>query len=335
MSLNTVVCLEMLDYAAQVPTTSTVVDWVRSSEYLDPNNYDGAGYYFEALIQGTSGLVYSLVDETNNAVVATITTNATGLKRYRSTSFTPNSGNCLYKLRTPSIASGTCDVWHSRIVVVQTGATKTRVSVAMIDGGGSANSDDAGTTGYLSRVNGTTYALGVPTQQAIWPYTAANWATLASASLEVIHRSSSATYTTYSALCDTSNNVIAAIATTNGSWEYATAAVSLSDGVQYEVRQKGDGTRYNQTVKQRLYLTLTSLSNGETYWRQNSIATRTSNYERSNGLAKIDTSLYSSPVVYNDVVGFLASAENYPTGHSQIDDHGTSDTAAAGGGPVA
>jgi hypothetical protein len=280
--MDLVVHLEMLDDGIRSAAAGQVT-CNRSQITLDPADYDGATYYFEVVVTTATTTDYNveLYDVTNATVEATIAMGTTALtyKRLRSAAFTPTAGASAFKLRIDQTTTNSdVIVFTARIVVVQTGATKTRLQFPLAGAIYSHNQTDTG--GSIDSATGNVYMQTTPGRFNLLKKEAAKLATIASGTpwtLEAVLSLGTTTDTAYCALYNATDGVAVTgaevthtgdSAVTYKSIDFANDAVNFSDLDEFEARIKcNHGTRLTYLYSARLYVRLTTLTKAQCFLR--------------------------------------------------------------------
>lgn len=314
-----IVPIEMI---AECPSSSDTAEktFRKTSTNLDPANYDGTcTYYFEVVAQNldaSNGYDIHLYDQTNSSEVATcpVDANQTDAKRIRSSSFVPAEGNCNYRVRLhqTSVASD-LKVFSARIVVVQVGATKTRIQIPLLTKGYATVSSTDPSNVY---VNSTTTYTASASYCVQWKRNDAAWGTVGSYDFEALFYTA-ATGTAYATLYNVTDD--AAVAASELSTSDVTESIqeasfssddNWDDGDVYEVRIKNTGGVNCLIVKSALYINLTGMTKGEVYWLTGKYLSSASAISLFTGRLLYEAGSYSSPVLYHEVTSKnLTSAE--------------------------
>lgn len=282
--MDLVVTLEMLGATARSETSGQIA-FDRSKIHLDPADYDGATYFFEIVATTTAAGVnedVELYDLTNDTVEATINTGGSAVSyvRMRSAAFTPTAGDAVYQVRLPqTTAQSDVLVFTARIVVVQSGATKTRLQIPLAAGHYSAQYD--ATHGEADGTSSTSYAQATPGRFNLWKKEAAKLATIAAGtpwSLEACLSTANAGATASLGLFNASEDaaVAGAEVTRTGATnvdlctvaDFADGASNFTDLDEFEVRVKTSNASYSARVyTANLYVRLTSLTKAQVHTR--------------------------------------------------------------------
>jgi len=344
---NLIVPIEMLGRGC-ASSDSAEMTFSRSTVYLNPGNYDGATYYFE-IVATNSNATYeydvSLYDATNASVKATIPVAAsTTYRRFRSSSFSPASGNNSYQLRIEQTAAASNVAVHAaRIIIVQVDATKTRIQIPFVGATFNQSSPSDGYQ-YADMTQSTSYTQGLPSHHALWTRTDANWGTVASYDFDILMNINSASYQTSAKLYNVtdSTDVDGTEFTEYGTtWQYntvnlSTSATNFHNGDSFDVRHKTSNATYQSYIGTAfLYVNLTELSKGEVYWRTTMCAADSGSTAANNLVyqrVKLETDGYSSPVCYHEATIWQDTSGE--SGVCELRDHGTNEYGSSGSATV-
>jgi len=322
--MNLEVPIEMVDRGLG-STTSGPIIFLRSQTYLDPSNYDGATYYFEIVGYNSNAsgtYAVDLYDVTDSDVKTSITipNSTTNETRLRSASWSPDAANHIYAVRTPDIptGSGTVRVYTARIIVVQVNATKTRIQIPMLGTSGYSNSDDEA---YVDAHSSDSYTQGTTGYYTRFLKTASNFATISGWSLTVVGEGGSDDF--YATLWNVTDNaqiaasevIILGLTSTPtiANTDFANNATNFDDGDEFEVYIKIDNPAGNvKLYKADLYVTLTTLTKTEIYWRASTYSGATAAAANTGIRSRVlmTTSNYSNPAVYHDFTGLCADDDD-------------------------
>ena len=297
--------------------------FLRSQTQLNAADFDGNPlFYFEANINNTDAsndLQVFLIDTTNaNQVMATLTGTKGVSSIYRSTAFTPNSGEVVYAVRTAQTVSiNTLYVRQCRIVVVQDAtATKTVISIPLIVSNYSnINSSDANTV-YSGR-SGLSTSYTQETSGYFYRFlkTASNWDTVSGCALDLCYSSSSGSATGTVGLVDIDNAnaevTSSSVGTTNTTITHAYqefAWSAMTDTHQFELMGKSSNASYRAVIfNASLRIKMSSLAKGELYYLLNfTPAGTTAATSLGQTRVPVTTSNISNPVCYFEATGFCA-----------------------------
>jgi hypothetical protein len=278
-AMNLVVPLEMLEYGLRSDTG--VLTSNRARMKLDPADYDGATYYFEIVATtkaGTESVDVELYDVTNASVKATIRPGASKTyERFRSAAFTPAAGGNTYTIRIDATtAASDLVVLTARIIVVQAGATKTRLQYQLGSHQYSGTATDSG--GSFDELSSATYGQTYAERYYNLPIDKTKLATIAAGTpwtLECVFNSGHGTSTASIGLFDRTDDalVTGAEVTLAGetpmmaSIDFTDNATNFDDGHVYEARMKTSAANTCYLYAARLYVRLTSLSKAVVYSR--------------------------------------------------------------------
>ena len=126
---------------------------------IDTTKYTGATYYLEVVGTTTSATnaTVSLVGASNGTAAVSVTMNGTSYDRYRSSSFSPSTGDYRVRVNNQAVGKG---IIAARVIIIQNTtaitATQTQIEVG---------ANQTYTSGTLSGLSAPKY----------WKYTSANW----------------------------------------------------------------------------------------------------------------------------------------------------------------
>lgn len=196
--------------------------------YLDTSLYNGATYYFEAVLKTSAGTAYAqLYDTAGNAISGTeVSTASTTLVRVRSAAFTP-SATGTYTVRIKNNGTNTTTYYRSSIVIVQSASTisTTETRIPLV--------------GRANTTTGAAYADLSTIDWGFFRYTSANWDGTIAIYLEATIKTTAGTGTV--ALHDSSNNLVTNSECTTTSSSYTrvrSSAISLTNATDYKIRVK-------------------------------------------------------------------------------------------------
>jgi parallel beta-helix repeat protein len=346
--LNLEVPLEMVDLGLaterQRGSQAATSDFTRSSIYLDPDNYDGATYYFEVVAKNTDSAnrTVCLKCTNNNTIYAQILVEAGTAeytrKRVLWNPASPAVGKNAYLVTLDKTsADGDLIVQTARIVVQQTDATKTRIQIPLVQSG---HDESAAPGGYVDGVTSTIYAQGDERNYSLWQKETSKYGELRGSSpwtLEAVLGNSWFFGTTSAALHTSSGTLIPGTEISNTGVVSRLVDVSFSDstihftnGESFEIRIKNAGPRQAQLASgARLYVSLTDLNRAEVLYRVGRRTEGTIPSQMVEQRILFDAGLFSSPRAYFEASGFCDDdAESV-----FLQDDGTNDS-GAGGLPV-
>jgi hypothetical protein len=324
----------------------------RTMTTLDTGAYDGSpAYFFEVVAQNTSGApyavsLYDVNDSINPVASVTIPAATTYTKRVRA-SWTPNSGANTYQVAIAQTgAVGDVIVYSARMLVQQTSATKTKIYIPLISGGSLDSSFKDYEDGHVVHAKipaaydnmYDTAWTGALLPSPLWKKQSTNFASLAAGApwtFEVVGGARNGTSLVYFALYNesTGNVVAGSEVSTNDpttqsvllSASLANNAANFSDGDSFSVRWKsaGDGVELGHAG---LWVTLTSLSKGEVYYRVGNtfeLHAFADTFFMHAQRALVDLSAYSNPVAYLEASGETAAGAGNTV---SLYDDGTNDS---------
>ena len=110
-------------------------DFNRTKVRLSDADYDGSPLWFFEIVaknSSNSDKIITLKTESGPKAAITVPANTAFPMRFRTASFTPDSGWAVYYLNLPATTSDyQLIVWSSRIIIQQTLATKTRIQIPL------------------------------------------------------------------------------------------------------------------------------------------------------------------------------------------------------------
>ena len=336
--------LEMVAYGIQSDTTAT--KFRRTRIGLDVADYDGATYYFEIVAKNSdsSNRFVRLIDNSDNVeATITITSSTSNFTRFRSTSWTP-TGDDNYRIETEgTTGAGDVEVRAGRIIVAQTGATKTRIQIPLLGDG----HDQKTTADFGLQVDFTasaTYTQGNSAEYGLWDWNSANWGTLPGDStaigIEAVIAIDNGAQTGTAGLHNFTDGTLvtgAEVSTTGTastpllvSTEVASSATNFDSGDEFEFRIKVTGGTNIRIYRAAVYVRLDPIDKGEVYYRYSRYDQAAANLEHPDQRVLVNTGLFDSPVVYNEATMIESSAGDRTW---EVSDHGTNDS-GTGGTPV-
>lgn len=308
-TMNLVVPIEMLDSAASV-STAIITPFTRSQTTLNPSDYDGTvSYYFEvvAFNNGTSDSYVYLENSAGTVTYATINVvyGTSSVTRFRVPFSTVPTASGIFRVKLAAPATGSLNVYAARMIVQQTGATKTKLFIPLTNGMQTATGD---TTAAFSASGSTTYPTGQATSnQTNWYKSSSAYSTSngsISWTLEVVS-SISGTSVNIALFDKDAGSIVSASETAAHSNNSATLqTVSFSDsaltaGHTYQIEAKTGITSYTYNIyRAGLWVSLTNMSAAEIYNRVYANDTLNGSAQAGNGRILLDSSLYSNPSFY-------------------------------------
>lgn len=312
---NLIVNIEMCGKGMGSTTSAHIFE--RSYTPLNTADYDGTcTYYCEIVatnVNASTAYSVDLIDVTHDPTGAapeatfSIPANTTAHTRYRSAAWTPEgTSDAVYKIRVPSTAVNyDVTVWEARIVIVQVGATKTRIQIPLLN----AIYDEASynVAGHVDLTTSTSYTQGSVTYWNRWLRDDAAWGTISSYDFAAVLTPETAGTTAYAILTNLTDGTdvtgtevshTGATTTLYKTVNFAGNATNFHDGDQYYARIKSSGTTNNYCTAAYLYLNISDASKGEVYWRAAQRFNATAAADFTQLRTKVDTSGYSSPVLY-------------------------------------
>lgn len=339
--INLEVPIELMDYpVGSASSANNIITASRTT--LDTNDYDGSPTYdFELIATNSHSSTNYSVTLRNGAgtTVATlsITANTTTAKRFR-VAFTPTVGADNYTLRIPRTNTGNLlvQVYSARILVKQTGATKTRLYIPMLSGNPVSVPSTVATP--VDSTTNVTYTQVTPNAYPLWKKDVSVFKDLPSSAFELeavlasnnaagtatvgLHNVSSGNLVTGSEVSVTGTTVsVASVA-------FDSSATEFNDLTNFTLKIKSNNASYTASIyKAGLWVTITNLTRGEVCYRASlqSNSSTTVNFDSSRWL--LDGSLFSHPTFFFGTNAFLETAIS---GTMDLQDHATNDSGTAG-----
>jgi hypothetical protein len=302
-------------------------DFNRTKVRLNDADYDGSpAWYFEVIAKNTDirDKIVTLKTDSGTKATITIPANTKSPVRYRTASFTPDSGWALYYLNLPVTTSDyQMIVWSSRIIIQQTHATKTRIQIPLL-----------GRPGDPHLYNWAIYNEGPPVWPRVtssassgvweelghsrrWKKEANKYADLApgacwtfEALLQVTNAGKAPNYCTL--WNETTNQQVASaeVSNTNSTYtlhyaDFPDNATEFTDGNEFGIRTKGNASNPPRVADARLYVRLTNLSKAQIIYTVGYEDVVYAQQERFNDYSRvlIDVSKFSSPKFYFESFG--------------------------------
>ena len=245
--------IDFVDFG--LSSTNALTLFLTTRRDFQTTDFDSATYYWEVVATNADGLnAHDVTLMWYDFAIATwkvdktvsVPAGTAAPTRIRSSSFTPTDSGAVDPtwrcVQMPNAFGGSVKVFAARVVVVQTGATKTKLFIPMSsrDNDATAGGDAATLLDFQTT---TTYGNLLPDSQAIWKYEAAKWA--AGTVVFIVGAvivSSAAGQTVNMALVDRSDNSVVAEVSSPGA-DYRTVravftTADVVDGHEYEIRLK-------------------------------------------------------------------------------------------------
>jgi len=271
---------QVFDYLDRgVASDTSILTFERSKVQLNTNDFDGATYYWEIIASSQSPATPITVQLINNAgsVISSIVIPAAlaSQTRIRSASFSPTAGSNAYRIKTPATTLNQgIKIYHARIIIKQTNATKTRVFIPLLN----ADSDGyGGTIQYTDLTSSASYVQANADYYGIWTRDDSRYATMGAGNiwiLEVTLWRSGGTSVQAALFNKTDNAMVTGTELTTTSTapvlltvSFASSAGNFHNLDNYEIRIKGSGGASCRISRASLSLALTSISKTETYLR--------------------------------------------------------------------
>lgn len=343
-AINLEVPIEILADGIHSRTSSYTYERTRTT--LNTNDFDGAvTYSFEinGFNQDTASRSVYLVNSANTTVATLTIPVGTSYRRLRTT-FTPTPGTDNYRVRMGA-AGGSSRVYAktARIIVRQTGATKTRLYYSLGSHRDSTQDDIPLTGATLDYTNSTSWTQRDAGAHAIFHKDAAALQTIAAGNawnFEVILHSSSASGRAYVALFNRRTGAMVAgtqVSTTgtySGLVTFPDNATNFTNLDEFEARiRQSDGSYTAGLFKAQLSVKLENLSRGRVYYqvgREFDFGTNPSPSVESFTRALIETNAYTRPTTYFEAVGSDSNGGYFDLVTSGTSDTGNTGTVVAG-----
>lgn len=340
MAMNLEVFIELVSRPIG-SNTGGDTDFICTQVNLNPDDYDGATYYFE--INGyndhaTTAYEVHLVTGVTEKATISVPANQTAITRVRSAAFTPTAGNNVYFVRLDQTEGATdLRAYSARIVIIQVSATKTRVQIPLIAGSHFSVSSTAAEA-YDTITGGTDYGQTTALVYARWLYESAKFATIAisnpftfEANIKINNSAGTVSASLFNVTDTTqvassevthTGDVTATLVTA----DFASDA-NLSNGDEYEVKIKTSNAAYTAYIAgASLYIRLTSLTKAQIIQRASFNASGTTAASMPNQRQLFTLSNFTSSTEYFEVTAFCD--ENIDS-HTLKEDNGD-DTGTAG-----
>jgi hypothetical protein len=269
-----------IDMTSGIGSTTAARNFTKTTTAINTNFYDGTVRYYWEIIASNADSGDEIINLQNVATTTNVTFDSNGftgltvpagsnMRRFIG-EFTPPTGASSYTIVLPQTSAiGDVTVATARIIVVQTGATKTRVYIPLIAGfastsAGAATAVDSTTSGTYVQPN----AMNYPT----WTRRDSNFDEIASGTpwtLEALV-SIATGGTAQVGLHDSSGNLIAETAAHGGTTptirtvSFASNATNFVNGGTYSIRIKNTGAAgTTNLMRAGLWVTLSELYKSE------------------------------------------------------------------------
>jgi hypothetical protein len=347
-TMNLEVPVELTDQG--LGSTSAPVVFERTRTSLDTNDYDGTvAYFLDATVANydAAPASVSLVNSSGTAVGTLTVPGSTSVPTRMRVAVTPAAGAEEYRLKLEATAStGTLQVFMARLVIVQAGASRTKLYFPLLSSGALPNESDflasaqsLNATDFASLPPATPFRRDVSNLASIADYNAWTLETLVAAgpgtegSVALYNVSNSAVVPGTESIF--SNNAITLI---QASIDEGTAGFnSLNNGQEFEVALKcnqGCGSDLVHIYKAGLWLSLHDLSKAQVIYRTSLGLPMVSNPAvNENGRTLLNLTSYSNPTVAGRAVGYILMGSGPVT--ARFDTDGANDSGTSSLSPVA
>jgi fibronectin type 3 domain-containing protein len=311
-TMNLLVPIELTDQALASDTFPIAFDRTRTT--LDPTAYDGTvTYEFEVVVSNSDSAIQTIEIVDNSGAskgTLAVPANTTSATRIRST-FIPNASMDDYRLYLPATpAPGQLQILSARMLVTQTGASKTKIYFPLMASTLPASSADVASptesvvsAGYVTLTTGSTFKRDLSKYSSLdasnpWELEAVVSASSGTGLIALYNTNTSSIVAgSESEFSDSAIDLVNA-SFAEGAQEFASPT---NDSNSYKIAMKceyGCGTAQMNVYKAGLWMTLTDLESVEIPYRLLPAANITGGIqvfvdERS----KIDLSAFSNPVV--------------------------------------
>jgi hypothetical protein len=302
-------------------------DFNRTKVRLSDADYDGSPHWlFEIIAKNSSSSdkIVTLKTESGPKTYITVPANTPFPMRFRTASFTPDSGWAVYYLNLPvTTVDYQLIVWSSRIIIQQTHATKTRIQIPLF-----------GRPGDPHLYNWAIYNEGPPVWPRVtssvgsgiweelghsrrWKKEGNKYADLAPGACwtfeAVLQVADEGKYPNYCTLWnETTNQQVASSEVSNTKSTYTLhyadfpdSTAEFMDGHEFGVRTKGYASNPPRVADARLYVRLTNLSKVQIIYTVGYEDVVYAKQEKFNDYSRvlIDVSKFSSPKFYFESYG--------------------------------
>lgn len=339
MSTNLESVWELVDYGL-ASGTSAAIQFVRTSTTIDSGWFDGVSHvYFEIVATNSDSSTKTVECLYGSSTFTTIDvpSGTTDPKRIRSSDLSYLiSGANTYTVSAPATTSASqLKVYVARIIVVQSGASKTAIQVPMTRRSINLTSSGDDTTAAVDSIASTQYSQSANYVYARWKYVASDWDTIQSSG-GLLHyavlSAGGASVTAYAMRClDSDYTSGGLIASKSGTAIGITSSTpgnagDLSDGTTYSLSIRGSsGSKTIYLYHSYLVLLMSTATKGETYHRMCGYSTTSLNVY---GRVQLNHSNYTSPKFFFEDFGW-ATTEISGTDYS-LYDAGTNDSGTSG-----
>lgn len=324
---NLIVPIEMVNYGL-TSSSATATTFANTSTRLNPAYYDGATYYLEIVAKNTNATTAYDIQLWNATTSANMLSDNSGsglrvaaglaaVTRLRSEAFTPSSGANIYQLVTPQTAANSeVEIYSARIIVVQVGATKTRIQYPLSVRTVGTVSTASGSA--VSALGGTSYSQNLASFFAYYGLNKNVFGTVAGWDFEVCHCVGNASSVGTVGLFDVADAdfsdpiaTVSEAATLSPVVDVASFGNDVpgwTDGHEYTVFHKSSNIYNSNLFGASVYVTLSPLVRAEVPWRiGHAVSNATTQQKHMFARAKLDTASYSAPnTVYFEATGYCA-----------------------------
>jgi hypothetical protein len=343
--INLEVPIEMVDFNLNSWMTPNDTIFTRSRTPLDTNDYDGSPtYFFEivaTLITPNSNKNVNLINSAGSVVATINFPTPTGVMTRRIVPFTPTPGADYYRVQVQATtASYYLPVHMARILVRQTGATRTRIYIPLLNHNTSLD-DRQNEPNSVEQVSATSYTQGEVKNYGMWTKDLSQLASLAPGapwSFDAVIRGSTGSDTAYATLVNRTASATpipgTEVSTSNATETYVSAsfsdaAPSFNNGDTFDVRIKNSGGGVTYLSKAGIWVKLTNLTKAQSYYRLSMQKTVTSVDQNVDQRTNLNKTYFSNPV-FNMVS--TGSTDCSPGNHYiSLESHGTDDSGIASG----
>lgn len=337
--LNLVVPLDFLSHGSSTTTTARIHN--RSRIGIDTSHYDGNPQYFLELVGANSdpdtAYPISLIDQ-DGTVVASVTLPAAQAQNLRIREpFVPHAGTGKnYRLSFP--ASDVHDnvvIRTARIIIVQTGATKTRIYFPLL--GSSWNAYTAGDAiGVSDSATSTSFIQGLSERNTQFHRDDSKFSRLSGSSpftFEAVFAASNAIGSAQVALFDTAGTMVngTELSVSGTTPSMMSVDIPATDSTfpnlsSFEMKAKSPA-HIAYLYRAGIYVKLENLTKAEIPWRVARLRAMGFTALVTEGRTLVEKSKYSNPKIYFEVHG---SASSTPGATVELQDAGATPDAAGG-----
>ncbi len=343
--INLEVPIELLDDGVESQATPKVFERSRTS--LDTADYDGTvEYAFEVVASNSDSSnphVLSLVNGASVSVASiSVPANTIQSTRFK-VAFVPTAGSNTYRIQTEGTSSiGQLKAYMGRILVRQTGATKTRIYYPLASAAYDHTTPmEDSSSGYFDTSTSSAYSQPNPIRYSIWKKDLSVLSELAGATpwtLEAVLMSSSGSASARAMLHRTDGTPVSASeVTTNAtavtlvSTSFSDSSANFDDQQPFELRISSTSSFPVYAYKAGLWVRLQNLSKALVLYRLSRLVSYTGStaVQNTNQRTEVRHSLFSNPVPFLELVGSTScgAGQHYVS----FESHGTDDVGTASG----